>query len=118
MSAQKQRVKPTVTFQSNKDVAIHVSDLKRAEQFYAGVLGLRVIARSDSQLHLDAGSFNLWVNVADAARSFIPSFDVPDYEAAERHLVAAGCKKIQSSTEGGYAYFQDPFGFTFDIIAR
>jgi catechol 2,3-dioxygenase-like lactoylglutathione lyase family enzyme len=35
-----------VPFRSNCEIAIHVPDLARAEAFYAGVLGFRVLAKS------------------------------------------------------------------------
>jgi catechol 2,3-dioxygenase-like lactoylglutathione lyase family enzyme len=112
-SQEQQRAKSEVTFRSNTDVAIHVPDLKKAESFYAGVLGFHLISRTDAQLHFDTGSFHLWVNKDNLPLPFVPSFDVPDYELAERHLLAAGSKKA----DGHGTYFEDPFGFRFDIIA-
>jgi catechol 2,3-dioxygenase-like lactoylglutathione lyase family enzyme len=108
-----------VTFRSNCKVAIHVPDLAQAETFYTGVLGCRLVARSPDQLELDTGALRLYVN-RDAAtlRSHIPSFDVPDYAAARRHLEAAGCKTVPAGTHTDLVYFQDPFGFVFDIIER
>jgi catechol 2,3-dioxygenase-like lactoylglutathione lyase family enzyme len=79
-----------VTFRSNKDVAIHVPDLGRAEEFYSKVLGFKIVSRGPNQIEFDTGAFHLWVNRDNSARSFIPSFDVSDYAEAKRHLKAAG----------------------------
>jgi hypothetical protein len=52
----------------------------------------------------------------DTRRSFIPSFDVPDAAKARAALEDAGCRVVRAE-EGGF-YFEDPFGFTIDIIER
>jgi catechol 2,3-dioxygenase-like lactoylglutathione lyase family enzyme len=108
-----------VTFRSNCEVAIHVADLAQAEAFYAGVLGFRLVARSPEQLELDTGALRLYVNRdAESLRPYIPSLDVLDYATARRHLEAAGCKTVPAGTHADLVYFQDPFGFVFDIIER
>jgi catechol 2,3-dioxygenase-like lactoylglutathione lyase family enzyme len=108
-----------VAFRSNCEIAIHVPDLARAEAFYAGVLGFRLVARSADQLEFDTGVLRLFVNRdSEALRSYIPSLDVPDYAAARRHLEAAGCKQVSASAHTAAVYFQDPFGLVFDIIER
>jgi catechol 2,3-dioxygenase-like lactoylglutathione lyase family enzyme len=108
-----------VAFRSNCEIAIHVPDLARAEAFYAGVLGFRLLARSADQLEFDTGALRLYVNRdPEALRSYIPSLDVPDYAAARRHLEAAGCKLVSAGMHSGAVYFLDPFGLVFDIIER
>jgi catechol 2,3-dioxygenase-like lactoylglutathione lyase family enzyme len=110
---------PPVPFRSNCEIAIHVPDLARAEAFYAGVLGFRVVARAQDQLEIDTGALRLFVNRdPDALRTYIPSLDVPDYAAARRHLEAAGCSTVPAGPHDQAVYFQDPFGFVFDIIER
>jgi catechol 2,3-dioxygenase-like lactoylglutathione lyase family enzyme len=116
MPTKQQRAKSSVTFRSNNDVALHVPDLARAESFYVNVLGFRLISRSDTQLHVDMGSFHLWINRDNTLRPFIPSFDVSDYKSAERQLLAAGCKYVKPAPDSPCGYFQDPFGFMFDVI--
>jgi catechol 2,3-dioxygenase-like lactoylglutathione lyase family enzyme len=108
-----------VAFQSNCEIAIHVPDLARAEAFYAGVLGFRLVAKSADQLEFDTGALRLYVNRdPQTVIPYIPSLDVPDYAAARRHLEAAGCKLVSAGTHSGAVYFQDPFGLVFDIIER
>jgi catechol 2,3-dioxygenase-like lactoylglutathione lyase family enzyme len=110
---------PQVVFRSNCEIAIHVPDLARAEVFYAGVLGFRLVARSADQLEFDTGALRLYVNRdPDILRSYIPSLDVPNYAAARRHLEAAGCKTVPAGAHSGAVYFVDPFGLVFDIIER
>jgi extradiol dioxygenase family protein len=108
-----------VAFRSNCEIAIHVPDLARAEAFYAGVLGFRLVARSNDQLDFDTGALRLFVNRdTETLRPYIPSLDVPDYAAARQHLEAAGCTTVSAGGHAGAVYFQDPFGLVFDIIER
>ncbi len=108
-----------VTFRSNCEVAIQVPDLGRAEEFYAGVLGFRLVTKNAEYLEFDTGALRLYVNQdADVVRSFIPSLDVSDYAAARAHLEAAGCKPVTAGSGSATTYFQDPFGLVFDIIER
>jgi catechol-2,3-dioxygenase len=108
-----------IAFRSNCEIAIHVPDLDRAEDFYAGVLGFRLVAKSPDQLEFDTGALRLYVNRdPQALRPYIPSLNVPDYAAARRHLEAAGCQLVSAGPHSTAVYFQDPFGLVFDIIER
>lgn len=106
-------------FRSNREIAIHAPDLDRAEGFYVGILGFQLLSRSTDQLVIDTGELRLYVNRdAFTSISYIPSFDVPDHEAARQELLAAGCKTFKSGAHPDAVYFVDPFGFVFDIIER
>jgi catechol-2,3-dioxygenase len=107
------------TFRSNREVAIHVPDLARAEAFYGGVLGFALVARSADQLEFDTGALRLYVNRDGAAlHPYIPSLDVPSYVDARRYLEAAGCRTVPVAGHAELVYFQDPFGFVFDVVER
>ena len=111
--------RPRVTFRADGSVAIHVPDLVRAEGFYVGVLGFRLVRRSPEQLELEAGALRLTVNLDGATtRPFIPALEVPDYQAAREHLRGAGCKILQEWPGGKSLYFEDPFGLVLDIVER
>jgi uncharacterized protein YndB with AHSA1/START domain len=108
-----------VAFRANRDIAIEVGDLARAESFYAGTLGFSLRARGEQHLEIDAGAFTLWVNRSDGPRrSFIPSLDVRDAAKARAVLEEAGCRVVRESTEGAGFYFEDPFGFVVDVVER
>lgn len=107
-----------VRLRSNREIAIHVSDLERAEAFYGKVLGFRLVRRSLDQLEFDTGELRLYVNRDSSSLiSYIPSFDVDDYSEARRFLEAAGCT-LRFAGEQSVPYFEDPFGFVFDVIER
>jgi len=107
---------PPVEFCTNLDVAIHVNDLERAEEFYGDVLGFRLVSKSDEHLEYDSGALRLYINCAEMPSAFIPSLDVNDLEAAKQHLKDAGCKLIP--LPGGGVYVRDPFGYLLDLIER
>jgi catechol 2,3-dioxygenase-like lactoylglutathione lyase family enzyme len=107
-----------IRLRSNREIAIHVPDLARAEEFYGKRLGFRMVRRTLDQLEFDTGELRLYVN-RDLSKliSFIPSFDVEDYHEARRFLEASGCT-LKFAGEQAVPYFEDPFGFVFDIIER
>lgn len=106
-----------VAFRSANEITIHVPDLAQAEAFYAGVMGGRVLAKTDDSLELETGALRLFVTRdPDSLRPYIPSYEVPDLDAAKAHLKTAGCTTIELPSGG--VYFQDPFGFAFDLIER
>jgi catechol 2,3-dioxygenase-like lactoylglutathione lyase family enzyme len=104
-------------FRSNREIAIHVPDLAAAEAFYGKTLGFRLVRRTLDQLEFDTGELRLYVNRdASSLIPYIPSFDVDDYPEARRYLEAAGC--ILKFAGDQATYYQDPFGFVFDIVER
>ena len=105
-----------VTFRSNTEVAIQVPDMAKAAAFYRDVLGFRVVSETAEHLEIDTGVLRLYVMPGDTLRSFIPSLDVPSFELAKKHLIAAGCASVPTGSGG--VYFEDPFGFVFDIVER
>ena len=106
-----------VHFEANRDLAIFVPDLARAEQFYGEVMGLPLVSRSDEMLHFESGSICLFVLLSPSlTQGFTPSFDVDDAEAARARLIAAGCEPVLEGEGGGH--FRDPFGFVFDVMQR
>ncbi len=107
-----------VHLRSNREIAIHVPDLARAEAFYGKLLGFRLVRRTLDQLEFDTGELRLYVNRdASGLISYIPSFDVDDYHEARRFLEMAECR-TRFAGEQPVPYFEDPFGFVFDIIER
>jgi catechol 2,3-dioxygenase-like lactoylglutathione lyase family enzyme len=112
------QIEHRVQLRSNREIAIHVRDLARAEAFYGKLLGFRLVRRTLDQLEFDTGELRLYVNRDTSSLiSYIPSFDVDDYSAARRFLEAAGCPQ-RFAGEQPVPYFEDPFGFVFDIIER
>jgi catechol 2,3-dioxygenase-like lactoylglutathione lyase family enzyme len=88
--------------------------LRKAEAFYSGVLGFRLLAKSPTQLEYDTGRFLLYVNKGATVCPPIPSFTVINAAAAKAHLESNGCEVIEDR-DGGL-YFKDPFGMVYDVI--
>lgn len=101
-------------FRSNNCVAVHLPDLRKAEAFYSGVMGFRLLAKTNSQLEYDTGRFLFYVNKGTKIRPPIPSFTVINAAAAKTHLEQNGCEILED--HGGSLYFKDPFGMVYDVI--
>ena len=101
-------------FRSNNCVSVHLPDLRKAEAFYSGVLGFRLLAKSASQLEYDTGRFLLYINKGPKIRPPNPSFTLISAPAARAQLEANGCEVVEE--RGGSLYFQDPFGVVYDVI--
>ncbi|MFN0059937.1 MAG: VOC family protein [Planctomycetota bacterium] len=119
MKKERQAAAARPSFRGNNEIALHVPDLAKAEAFYIGVMGLRLIAKTPDQLTIDAGALRLYVNRdSQLLQTFIPSFDVSNYPAARRHLEAAGTPTTSAGEHSPSVYFRDPFGFVFDLVER
>ncbi len=110
---------------------IPVRGLAAARAFYAGTLGLRVVADTPFALVLDAGGTMLRVTPVPelAARSFtVAGWNVTDIEAAVRALAGRGVRFTRYDgmtqddlgiwvTPGGdrIAWFTDPDGNTLSL---
>ena len=105
----------TPTFNANGNFAIHVPDLDRAFELYRGILGLKLLDRSETNLVFEAGVTRLYV-VLDETEviAHIPAFSVPSFDDAVEYLEANSIEKRKDF--GTAAYFEDPFGIVFDIV--
>lgn len=108
-------------FSGNNELALHVGDPEAAAAFYERALGCHIVNRTDGWIEVAASALRLFF-VRDPAPTHdrvIPSFDVPDRDAALRHLEAAGCTRVPIGPHSpdGY-YLRDPSGVVFDVIER
>ena len=101
-------------FRSNNCVAIHLEDIRAAENFYTNVMKFRLLTRSEKSLEYDTGHFLLYVNQDLDTRPPIPSFTVNDLAAAKESLLGNGCVILREDENS--LYFRDPFGITYDVI--
>jgi glyoxylase I family protein len=111
-----------ISIQAPLHVALNVSDLARAEQFYGGVLGLEPVERplKFPGSWYQVGPFQLHLIVAEGwrtephhstwGRNAHIAFAVTDLATTRAALTAAHCP-IQASASGRTALFtQDPDG--------
>jgi catechol 2,3-dioxygenase-like lactoylglutathione lyase family enzyme len=109
------------SFRANNELALHVPDPEAAEGFYTRVLGCVVTDRTPDCISLSSGALRLYLlrDPSPTHDRVVPSFDVPDREAALRALQAAGCTLVPIGPHApGEFYLRDPFGVLFDVIAR
>ena len=102
-------------FISNAQIAIHVTDLARAREFYRDKLGFRLIDETAEQLVFETGRFRLYVNKDTVVLPFIPALEVRDYKAAREYLLNGGCEIVRDLPESKALYFRDPLGQLLDI---
>lgn len=106
---------PTPVFRADGNFAIHIPDLDQALAFYRDVLGFRLLERTETGLVFDTGAITLYV-VLDKQEilAYVPALKVQSFEQATAHLKSNGVKLRRDN--GRTAYFQDPFGITFDVM--
>ena len=101
-------------FKSNNYVAIHLTDITAAENFYTNVMKFPLLARSEGRLEYDTGDFRLYVNRDLNTKPPIPRFTVRDIKAARYCLVKNGCTILREDESS--LYFRDPFGITYNLM--
>jgi catechol 2,3-dioxygenase-like lactoylglutathione lyase family enzyme len=99
---------------SNDFVAIHLTDISAAENYYTNVMKFEMVSRTEKSVAYNTGSFLLNV-CADLNQGLpIPSFPVRDIRAAKEGLIANGCTILRD--EGGSLCFSDPFGVIYHVV--
>lgn len=104
-----------LSFKTDGNFAIHVTDIKTAEEFYGNVLGFKLKEKSDKYLVFDTGKITLYVNLDENVLPYIPAIIVDNYKEAKQKLLNNGCKVLKDSEWNKTGYFTDPFGIVFDV---
>ena len=79
--------KSKMTFRTDGNFAIHVTDLPKAENFYTNVLGFNLIDKSEQQLIYETGTICLYVNKDEKVIPFIlPQLDISNFTGREDEL--------------------------------
>ena len=112
------RLSNPVTFVTDGNFAIHVTDLGKAEDFYSNVLGFKLSKKTGERLVYDTGRITLYIVKDDKVIPFIPALEVSNYEKAKQYLMKNGCKIIKEWPEDRALYFEDPFGIVIDIVEK
>ena len=99
----------TIKFATVGNVAMHVTDLEKAENFYGCILGFKLLKRTNERLVYDTGAITLYIMKDDKIIPFIPALEVDDYEKAKKYLVKNGCKISKEWIKERALYFEDPF---------
>ena len=103
-------------FSSNECIAIEVTDMAAAKNFYQNVLGFKLVEEKEKQLLFNTGHMLLFVDKGETAHTPVPSLNVSDFAAAREKLIANGCTIVREGKD--WLWFRDPFGMTFDIIGK
>ena len=105
-----------VKFRTDGNIAIHVTDLKTAEDFYGNVLVFKLIDKTEKYLMFNTSEIILYVNSDTKILPYIPAMEVSDFNIAKQKLLNNGCTIIEDSIGKKSGYFKDPFGIIFDVI--
>ncbi len=105
-------------------ITFAVSNLERSVNFYAELLGLKLVATWDKGAYLLAGNMWIALNVDRACRTEAVSdythvaFNVlsTDFQSLKEKLENAGAKTFKENTsEGNSFYFLDPDGHKLEL---
>jgi predicted enzyme related to lactoylglutathione lyase len=102
-------------YETDTNLAIHVTDLAQAKSFYTIVLGFNLLEEADDRLVFSTGSLTLFVVQDEIIMPFIPALGVKDLDEARQHLVNNNGKIIREFEENRSFYFADPFGIVWDV---
>ena len=112
-------------------VSFAIRDLARSREFYEGVLGLRTIERPDiglpgiwyaageGQIHLIQSPPGLSVGAAPDRLTPLANhcaFEIEDYEKAVAALKQRGIPVLETRSEIGQLWIQDPDGNVIELI--
>ena len=92
---------------SSNCVAIHLTDISAAENYYTNVMKFEMVSRTETSVAYNAGDFLLRVNADLNPGPPIPSFPVKDIRAAKEGLIANGCTILLDN--GDSLCFRDPW---------
>ncbi len=101
-------------FRSNDFVAIHLTDISAAENYYTNVMKFEMVSRTENSVAYDAGDFLLKVEADLDPGPPIPSFPVKDIRAAKEGLIANGCTVLRD--QGSSLCFMDLFGIVYYVV--
>ena len=107
-----------VRFATSSNLAIHVTDLEKAENFYGCILGFKLLKRTSERLVYDTGDITLYIVKDDKNIPFIPALEVDDYNKAKQYLMKSGCRITKEWSGERALYFEDPFGIIIDIVEK
>ena len=99
---------------SNDFVAIHLTDISAAENYYTNVMKFEMVSRTEKSVAYNAGNFLLNVQADLDPRLPILSFPVKDIRAAKEGLIANGCTILRDHRSS--LCFRDPFGIVYYVV--
>src|SRR5690348_13602414 len=104
-------------FQLSNCIALGVSDMRKAADFYESTLGYERGKEGPAWIEMLSGALKIYLcndNVAE------PTFDllVEDIDKAVEHLMDGGFKRVSLSAEDKEAYMRDPFGYVYCISKK
>ncbi len=104
-----------MSYEMSPNIAIYVSDLDRAKEFYIKTLGFAEIPSSERWVELRSGPNNLFLMECNSETGPVHELFVEDLNRAEDKLLAQGCKVIRWRGKGQDCYVEDPFGVRFNV---
>ncbi len=99
---------------SNDFVAIHLTDISAAENYYTNVMKFEMVSRTEKSIAYNTGTFLLNVDADLKPGPPIPSFPVKDIRAAKEGLIANGCTILRD--HGSSLCFMDQFGIVYYVV--
>jgi catechol 2,3-dioxygenase-like lactoylglutathione lyase family enzyme len=96
------------------DIMFRAPDLQLVKEYYAGTLGLPIVAETPSLLGFDAGAVTLYFEPGEP-NGAVFEFSVPDAQRSKTELLAAGCEVVEENPAIPRIYVRDRFGLLFNV---
>jgi len=105
-------------FERSGNIALHVSDIESAYEFYREVIDLPLERKGDSGAMCQLRSGLFYVAENAEWQGLVEEYYVDDVELAKQHLLEKGCTVIHWEGKGKDCYMRDPFGMMFNLWQR
>ena len=102
---------------ATRDILLQTPHLQEATAFYRDTLGMRVFLSTPELVGIDAGAFQLYLELAPTLGPVLEML-VDDLPSARRQLLDEGCVILQENPAIPRLYLRDPFGLIFNLGAK
>jgi catechol 2,3-dioxygenase-like lactoylglutathione lyase family enzyme len=106
-----------MVFQLSNCVALGVSDMRKAAEFYEKNLGYERGKESSGWIEMRSGALRIFL-CNDEVHEPTFALEVEDVDKAVEHLMDAGFKRVVFDPNDTEPFMRDPYGYLYAISAK